>query len=347
MEVKNLIGLDQDELIAAVSSLGESSFRGRQLYIQLYRRKEFDFDRMTDLAALFRAKLRDRFRIRLPEIVDRRRSTDGSIKYLFGLEDGEAVEAVYIPERGRDTICISSQVGCRVGCRFCMTAQMGFRRNLDAGEIVGQVLSAIKDGTLEEKGFNVVFMGMGEPLHNYANVMKAFNLMTDPEGMGLSHRKITLSTSGIVPAIRKMALEEKSPSLALSLNAADDETRNRLMPVNREWNIAELLAACREFPPESRRRITIEYVLLKGINDSPADAEKLSRLLQGIPVKVNLIAYNPNPGLGFEAPEEETVLRFQGKLVSTGLSAFIRASRGSDVAAACGQLASGGLRKDV
>ena len=339
MEKMNLLGLDQDEMINRVSSLGESAFRGKQLYIQVYRRKQYDIEQMTDLAKSFRGKLLDYYEVRFPEIDDRRVSGDGAVKYLFRLRDGLAVESVYIPEEGRDTLCISSQVGCKVGCKFCMTSQRGFQRNLGPDEIVGQVLAVIREGALEEKGFNVVFMGMGEPLHNYGNVMKSFRLLTDPEGFGLSHRKITISTSGIVPAMRKMAEEDKLPSLAVSLNAADNETRNRIMPVNQEWDIEELLQACRDFPLESKRRITIEYVLLAGINDSLEDADKLARLLKGLQVKVNLIAYNPNPGLQFEPPRNDRVQSFREVLIGRGLSAFIRASRGSDVAAACGQLA--------
>jgi len=339
IEKANLLGLELDEIMETVLSLGESAFRGRQLYVQIYRRKQFDFDAMSDLAKDFRRRIRETFSIRLPEIEDRRNSSDGTIKYLFRLEDGEAIESVYIPEEGRDTLCISSQVGCRVGCRFCMTAGIGFRRNLGASEIVGQVMAVIRDGVVAEKGFNVVFMGMGEPLHNFENVMKVYRLLTDPDGIGLSHRKVTISTSGIVPVMNRLACGEKLPNLAVSLNAADNPTRDRIMPVNREWNIEALLEACRRFPQESRRRITIEYVLLGGTNDSLEDAEKLAALLKGMPVKVNLIAYNTNPGLPFAPPDREQVLRFKEVLTGRKLSVFIRSSRGADVAAACGQLA--------
>ena len=345
MEKTNLLGLDRNEMINRVSSLGESEFRGRQLYIQVYRRKQYDIEQMTDLAKSFRGKLLDYYEVRFPEIADRRVSSDGAVKYLFRLRDGLTVESVYIPEEGRDTLCISSQVGCKVGCTFCMTGQMGFKRNLGPDEIVGQVLAVVRDGALDEKGFNVVFMGMGEPLHNYGNVMKAFRLLSDPEGIGLSHRKITISTSGIVPVMRKMAEEEKLPNLAVSLNATDNETRNRIMPVNREWNIEELLQACRDFPLENKRRITIEYVLLGGINDSLEDADNLARLLRGMPVKVNLIAYNQNPGLPFESPGNDRVRQFQQILTGRGFSAFLRTSRGSDIAGACGQLAGANSRR--
>ena len=337
MEKINLLGLSQYEFEEKVTNLGEKAFRGRQLYAQVYRRKQFDIAGMTDLAKAFRERLSGEFEIRLPVIEEKKVSIDGTVKYLFRLDDGEGVEAVYIPEEGRDTLCISSQAGCRVGCRFCMTAQMGFRRNLEPGEITGQVLAVIRDGSLREKGFNIVFMGMGEPLHNYDNVMKAFRLLTDPDGIDLSYRKITVSTSGVVPMIRRLAGEERPPSLAVSLNAADDETRDRIMPINREWNIKELLEACREYSRGDRRRITIEYVLLDGINDSDEDAGKLAMLLRGIPVKVNLISYNSNPGLPFQAPGRNRILRFQEILMGRGLSAFIRPSRGSDVAAASWQ----------
>jgi len=318
---------------------GRPSFRGKQLYVQIYRRKEFVIDRMSDLAGSLRNKLKDGFQILLPKVFERQASADGAVKYLFRLEDGEMVESVYIPEEGRDTLCISSQVGCRAGCRFCMTARMGFRRDLVAGEIVGQVLAVIREGTLSDKGFNVVFMGMGEPLHNFENVMKAFRLLSDPDGIGLSARKITVSTSGIVPVMRHMASLEKLPSLAVSLNAADDQTRSLIMPNNDQWGIEELLQACRDFPLDSRRRITMEYVLLDGINDSIEDAERLASILRGLKVKVNLIAYNNNPGLPYRSPGKDRILAFQRRLAAEDLSAFIRASRGADVGAACGQLA--------
>jgi len=339
MGKKNLLGMDQVELVDLCAGLGEKPFRGNQLYVQIYRRKEFVIDRMSDLAGSLRNKLEAGFQVLLPKVFERQASGDGSVKYLFRLEDGEMVESVYIPEEGRDTLCISSQVGCRAGCRFCMTARMGFRRDLGAGEIVGQVLAVIREGTLSDKGFNVVFMGMGEPLHNFENVMKAFRLLSDPDGIGLSARKITVSTSGIVPVMRQMASLEKLPSLAVSLNAADDQTRSLIMPINDQWGIEELLHACREFPLDSRRRITMEYVLLDGINDSMEDAERLASILSGLRVKVNLIAYNNNPGLPYRSPGKDRILAFQRRLAAEDLSAFIRASRGSDVGAACGQLA--------
>lgn len=335
----NLLGMDQTELIQLAEKLGEKPFRGKQLYHQIYCRKEFDTESMTDLAKAFRLRLSTEFAVSLPRVSDKAHSEDGTIKFLLKLEDGAHIESVYIPESSRDTLCISSQVGCDVGCTFCMTAQMGFKRNLTAGEILGQVLRVIHDGHLEQNGFNIVFMGMGEPLYNYKNVMKAFRIMTDSEGMNLSYRGITLSTSGVVPVLRRMANEERLPNLAISLNATTSEIRNRVMPINRKWDLEELLEVCREFPIEPRRRITIEYVLLQGETDSDEDACRLAQLLRGIPAKVNLIPYNPNPGLPHRRPDRDQVDRFQEILDSKNIPNFVRKTRGDDVAAACGQLA--------
>ncbi len=339
MKSCNLLGLDQNELSLLAESLGEKPYRGKQLYIQLYRRKASHLDEMTDLSKSFRQRLGEYWSVSLPSIRLRTDSADGTSKFLFELEDGRHVESVYIPEEGRDTLCISSQVGCAVGCTFCMTAQMGFNRNLRAGEIVGQVLRVIREGLLSQTGFNIVFMGMGEPLYNYQNVMKAFRLLTDSEGMDLSHRKITVSTSGVVPVLERMAGEPRLPNLAISLNASDESTRSRLMPINRKWSMKELLAALRQFPLEPRRRITIEYVLLADETDREDDALRLVELLRGLRVKVNLIPYNPNPGLPHRRPRPDRVERFAEVLSSHHVAAFVRRTRGGDVAAACGQLA--------
>lgn len=335
----NLVGMDRAELELVAQRLGEASFRGRQLFIQMYRRKIFDPGAMTDLSKTFRERLMSEYRIALPEILAIHRSQDGSVKFLFGLEDGENIEAVYIPDDDRATLCISSQVGCAVGCAFCMTARMGFRRNLNSGEIVGQVLRVIREGCLAPQGFNIVFMGMGEPLYNYRNVMKAFRLLIDADGMDLSYRKITLSTSGVVPVLRRMREENVLPNLAISLNAASDEVRSRIMPINEKWSLGELMDALAAFPLEPRRRITIEYVLLAGENDSPQDAEQLAALLRGLRVKVNLIPYNENPGLPYRAPDQAGVERFQEVLRRHGIGVYLRKRRGADIAAACGQLA--------
>lgn len=339
MKSRNLLGLDQSELTLIAESLNEKPFRGRQLYVQLYRRKAVDLEEMTDLSKSFRAKLGAAWTVRLPEVRRRTDSADGTVKFLFELADGQHVESVYIPEESRDTLCISSQVGCAVGCTFCMTAQMGFRRNLRPGEIVGQVLRVIREGLLAGTGFNIVFMGMGEPLYNYRNVMKAFHLLTDSGGMDLSYRKITVSTSGVVRVLERMAEEPLLPNLAISLNASDDDTRNRVMPINRKWSMAELLAVLRKFPLEPRRRITIEYVLLADETDRREDALRLVKLLRGLRVKVNLIPYNPNPGLGHRRPLPDRIAQFAGILSSHHIAAFVRRTRGDDVAAACGQLA--------
>lgn len=339
MKSKNLLGLSREEIIQVATSLGAQPFRGKQLYQQIYRRKQTDIHQMTDLAKNFRSRLLVEASIRLPEIARFVSSGDGTVKFVFRLEDGKLIESVFLPEEKRDTICISSQVGCAVGCTFCMTAVMGFRRNLSPAEIVGQVLAVIKAGYLREKGFNVVFMGMGEPLYNYKNVLKAFRLMVDPGGMDLSHRKITVSTSGVVPVLKKMYRESKLPNLAISLNAVSDETRTQIMPINERWGLSELMETCRQFPLEPRRRITFEYILLKGENDSENQAHGLARLLRGLPAKVNLIPYNPNPGLPHQRPNSRTVEKFRGWLEDLGIAAFVRKTRGVEIAAACGQLA--------
>jgi 23S rRNA (adenine2503-C2)-methyltransferase len=339
MKSKNLLGLNQEELIQFAVSLGEKPFRGKQLYQQIYRRKQFDVNNMTDLAKGFRSLLEATSNVRLPKVVKRVSSSDDTVKFLFELEDGQLIEAVFIPEESRSTVCISSQVGCDVGCTFCLTAKMGFRRNLRVGEIVGQILAIQEEGYLQRNGFNVVFMGMGEPLYNYKNVLEAVGLMTDLGGMDLSHRRITISTSGVVPILKKMSHESRLPNLAISLNAVTDEVRDRIMPINRRWGLRELLDTCRDFPLEPRRRITFEYVLLKGETDSEEDALQLARLLQGLPAKVNLIPYNPNPGLAHERPEPGVVERFKELLAAQRISSFIRKTRGDDIAAACGQLA--------
>lgn len=339
MKIANLIGLDRVELERLAESFAEKPFRGNQLYTQIYRRKAFDFDAMTDLAKSFRHRLAEETRIGLPEVQGRSISEDGTVKLLLRLDDGSFIETVHIPEEKRDTLCISSQVGCDVGCTFCLTARMGFKRNLRAGEIVGQVLLMIREGLVRDGGFNIVFMGMGEPLYNYRNVMKAFRLLTDPDGMNLSYRKITVSTSGVVPVLRRMAGESMLPNLAISLNATTDEVRDRIMPINRRWPLGELLEACRRLPLEPRRRITIEYVLLAGENDSDEDARRLVGLLRGLPVKVNLIPYNPNPGLDHRRPSATRVARFQEILSAAYVANFVRKTRGDDVSAACGQLA--------
>jgi len=327
------------ELLQLVESIGEKPFRAKQLYHEIYRRSQLDFQDMTELSKAFRQRLADEFTLTLPEICRRSAAQDGTVKYLFRLEDNKFVEAVFIPEEDRDTLCISSQVGCNIGCKFCMTAQMGLDRNLKVPEILGQVMAVARERNLQRGSFSIVFMGMGEPLQNYKNVMKAFRLMVDPLGMTMSHRKVTVSTSGVVPALRKMHHEKIFPNIAISLNATSNTLRDDLMPLNQKWNLEELMQACREFPIEPRRRIMFEYVMLAGVNDSDADAHALLRLFCGFRPKVNLIPYNPNPGLPFRRPSEERVAQFRDILVNEGVTVFMRKTRGDDIAAACGQLA--------
>jgi 23S rRNA (adenine2503-C2)-methyltransferase len=275
----------------------------------------------------------------LPELVAEFHSSDGTRRYLLGLEDRRTVETVQMPEEGRDTICISSQVGCPVNCQFCLTAQMGLERNLTAGEIVGQVLFVMQTHKLstETGRINIVMMGMGEPLLNLANVIKATRLLTDPKGIGLSPRRITLSTAGIIPKIIELGREPIRPKLAISLNASTEEQRRELMPITRKYSLKDLLAACKAYPLRTWEKLTFEYVLLKGVNDTDADARRVVKLLAHLDAKVNLIALNPGPGIQFETPDVEQVLSFQ-TIVRRSMPCFVRKPRGRDIFAACGQL---------
>ncbi|MBP1598593.1 MAG: rlmN [Acidobacteria bacterium] len=338
-ESYNLTGATLAEIEALAAEFGEPRYRARQIYSGLYRRRLRDWDSFTDLARPLREKLRGRFTISYPETVRVFVSSDGTRRYLFQVEGGQRIESVFIPEDRRDTLCISTQAGCAVECLFCVTGKLPMRRNLTAGEIVGQVLALQEDRGADSKRLNIVIMGMGEPLLNYDNVMKALRLMTDPLGLSLSTRRITLSTSGIVPGLQRLAQEDLVPNLAISLNATTDEVRDRLIPINRKWNIASLLDACRRFPLEPRRRITFEYVLIEGLNDAPEDARRLVKLLKGLKKKVNLIPLNPDPWVPLKAPSEERVLAFQKILHENHLTAYIRRPRGNDVSAACGMLA--------
>jgi 23S rRNA (adenine2503-C2)-methyltransferase len=346
----DLLGRSAEDLGAWMAKLGEPAYRGAQLYHALYAERRFDFSSMSNLPALLRASLARQARIALPEIARRYRSADGSVRYLLSL-DGKAdpassrplpatrVEAVFMPSEGRQTICISTQAGCAVDCHFCLTAQLGLIRNLTAGEIIGQVLVALEDhrGSLAART-NVVLMGQGEPLLNYDPVLAAVRIMLDPKGMALAPRHVTLSTSGIVPGIERLAGENIRPNLAISLNAASDEQRSAIMPINRKYPLETLFEACRRYPLGPRGYLTFEYVLLGGFNDSLQDARRVVRLLSGIPAKVNLIPWNPGE-LPYRAPEPARIEAFRGVLVEKGLFAFVRYSRGRDIAAACGQLA--------
>lgn len=336
---KELIGLSGREMERLMVALGGPPYRGRQLFRAVYGQRQRDFQGITPFPSALRAALDSEFQITLPGIERQFASQDGTRRYLFRLGDGREVEAVRMPEAGRNTICVSTQVGCPVDCKFCLTGMMGFTRNLTAGEIVGQAMRVMEEAR-SSRGprWNLVFMGMGEPLFNFPEVIAAVRILTDPDGMAFPWMRLTLSTAGVVPGIDRLGREAVRPKLAVSLNAATDELRTRIMPINRKWPLRELLRACREFPLRPREKLTFEYVLLEGVNDSIADARQVARAIQGIRVKVNLIGLNPGPDLPFRTPSDETVLRFQQTLIQKGIPAFIRKPRGRDIYAACGQL---------
>jgi 23S rRNA (adenine2503-C2)-methyltransferase len=333
-----LLGMELAEL---QQLLGERwpPYRARQIYHALYRRPVREVEEISTLPAALRRELARHYRVGWPELVQRFDSSDGTRRFLLRLADGRTIEAVHMPEPTRHTFCISTQVGCPAGCTFCLTALMGLERNLTAGEIVGQVLLLAADGGLEpgRDRINIVMMGMGEPLLNLPNVLKATRLLADPEGVGISPRRITLSTVGITPKIVELGQAEVRPKLAVSLNASSQQQRLRLMPVAKKYPLDELLEVCRSYPLRSWERLTFEYVLLKDVNDSEADARAVLRLLAGLKCKVNLIALNPGPGIPFETPEPERVLAFQ-RILRRSLPCFIRKPRGRDIFAACGQL---------
>jgi len=339
-----LLGKSAEELRAFFASLGEPSYRGAQVYRALYVERRFDFAAMTNVPAELRVSLAKQARVTLPRVARRFCSIDGSIRYLFSIggenEKAAQIEAVFMPKQGRQTICISTQAGCAVDCHFCLTAQLGLIRNLTAGEIVGQVLVALEENREQlTPQTNVVLMGQGEPLLNYDATLAAVRILLDPKGVALAPRHVTLSTSGIVPGIERLGQEKIRPNLAISLNASSDEQRDALMPINRKYPLAVLLDACRRYPLRPREHFTIEYVLLGGVNDSPEDARRVVRLLAHIRAKVNLIPWNPG-NLPYRAPTAERIEEFKTILIEKGVPAFVRYSRGQDVFAACGQLAS-------
>lgn len=339
----NLLGLTRPELETFVEGLGSKPFRARQLMGWIYKRGVGDFGQMTDLGRDFRERLADCAAVRVPEIVTSQRSADGTCKWLLRADAAQAFEAVFIPEPGRGTLCISSQVGCALDCAFCSTAQQGFNRNLSAAEIVGQVWLAKRELGFTAGGerivTNVVLMGMGEPLANFRNVLPAVRILMDDLGFDLSRRRVTLSTSGLVPQIYRLA-QETNVALAVSLHAPDDELRNELVPINRRHPIAELLEACWHYIDEQNgRSITFEYVMLDGVNDSPAQARALAKLLKGHPAKVNLIPFNPFPGTRYRRSSAQAIQAFRDVLIRQGVLATVRRTRGDDIDAACGQLA--------
>jgi 23S rRNA (adenine2503-C2)-methyltransferase len=357
-----LLGLTLRELTEFAEESGQPSYRGRQLFEALYRQRVGSADQISTLPQEFRQSLgRPGLSLGVPAIEKKFVSSDGTVRYLIGFADGQSVETVWMPEGdggeagdgseagnevegaavrawGRATICVSSQVGCAVDCQFCLTALLGVKRNLTAGEIVGQVCAVLNDQTVSppQDRVNVVFMGMGEPFLNYENFMRAVCLLV--EGVGIPESRMTVSTAGIVPRIYDLGAEPVRPKLAISLNAPNDELRSRLMPINRKWNLEKLVAAARDFPLRNREKLTFEYVLLDGVNDSAQNARELGELIRGVRAKVNLIALNPGPGIAFETPALDRVTQFQKILIAAGVPAFIRRPRGRDIYAACGQL---------
>src|SRR5208282_1543303 len=357
-----LLGLSLRELTDFVEEAGQPSYRGRQLFEALYRQRFDSAEQISTLPQEFRQSLGQRgLSLGVPTIEKKFVSSDGTVRYLIGFADGQSVETVWMPEGDsgeagdgseagneiengvgrtwdRATICVSSQVGCAVDCQFCLTALLGVKRNLTAGEIVGQVCAVLKDQKVSppEDRINLVFMGMGEPFLNYDNFIRASRLLV--ECVGIAERRMTVSTAGIVPRIRDFGAETIRPKLAISLNASNDALRTRLMPLNKKWNLEMLLAAARDFPLRTREWITFEYVLLGGVNDEPENAKEVAELLRGLRCKVNLIALNPGPRIDFTTPSEQRVAAFQQILRGAGIPAFVRRPRGRDIYAACGQL---------
>ncbi|MGH8496750.1 MAG: 23S rRNA (adenine(2503)-C(2))-methyltransferase RlmN [Gammaproteobacteria bacterium] len=339
----NLIGMPRAPLEAFFAQLGEKPFRARQVMSWIYGRGRDGFADMTDLSRLLRGRLADGACIRAPEILSAQASADGTRKWLLRMDEAQGIETVFIPEPSRGTLCISSQVGCALDCAFCATGQQGFNRNLTSAEIVGQIwlatreLGAAPDGS--RRITNVVFMGMGEPLANYRNIVPAIGVMLDEHGYGLSRRRVTVSTSGLVPQMYRLA-DECNVALAVSLHAPDDELRNELVPINRRHPIAELLDACWYYASRRHNReITFEYVMLDGVNDTPEHARRLARLLRDRPAKVNLIPFNAFPGTGFRRSPDAAIERFRDVLMAQGIMTITRRTRGDDIDAACGQLA--------
>jgi 23S rRNA (adenine2503-C2)-methyltransferase len=338
-----LLGLTAQELVELMTAIGEKPYRARQLYDAIYRRRISSLDQVTELPRSVRGVLAEQATVTESRIASVFISRDGTRRFLLRLGDGREVEAVFMPERHRDTICISSQVGCPLACDFCMTGVLGLARNMMAGEILSQVALALNEvygaGVDLPHGTNIVIMGMGEPLLNYDEVMKAIRLMADAQGLDIAVRRITLSTAGIVPRIYDLAKESIRPRLAISLTAPNEGLRSRLFPINRKYPLDELMEACRRYPLGERERLTFEYVMLKDVNDSDLEARELIRLLNRIRAKVNLIPHNPAPELPYLSSDNDRIHQFQSILVGSGLPAFIRRPRGLDISAACGQLA--------
>lgn len=346
---KQLLGLNLQELTALATEREAPAYRGKQLFSAIYAERVADLQLILPLPQAWRRQLALEYEVGRPRVSQKFESRDGTIRYLLELHDGELVETVWMPEGDdgedagtagveRATVCVSSQVGCAVNCQFCMTALLGLKRNLSAGEIVGQVLAVLEDRGIDPhtRRINLVFMGMGEPFLNYENFMKAVRLLI--EGVGMAAARMTVSTAGIVPRIADFGREAVRPRLAISLNASNDADRDRLMPLNRKWKLEALMGAARAFPLRGRERITFEYVLLAGVNDADQNAREVVALLAGVNAKVNLIALNPGPEIPFGTPDAERIARFQALLIRSGIPAFVRRPRGRDIYAACGQL---------
>jgi 23S rRNA (adenine2503-C2)-methyltransferase len=334
-DLKNLSPSELEEFIA---SFGKERYRSIQILRWLYQKGVQTIDEMTNLSKKFREELSQISSISTLHPLKVEKAKDGTKKFLFQLEDGNRIESVLIPDKKRLTLCLSTQVGCALGCQFCLTARNGFKRDLAVSEILNQILSVRETLTDQTSITNVVLMGMGEPLANYRNTLKAIELMVHPDAFKFSSRRVTLSTAGLLPELERLSKEKIPFRLAISLNATDEESRSRLMPINRRYPLKKVLEACRNFPLRPRERITFEYVLVEGVNDSLQDAKRLLKLLKGIPSKINLIPLNEAPGIPFEKPPEEKIVLFQEILMQGGLTAIVRKSKGAEISAACGQL---------
>ena len=334
----NLFGMDREALARLAGEVGEPAYRARQIYSWLYRRRVKSLDEMTDLSRAFRDKLAAGHDLRWPEVAERSRSHDGTVKYLFRLDDGATIESVYIPEERRRTICISTQAGCPLRCGFCLTGIAGYKRNLKPWEILGQVAVVMSEAPVEQKAWNIVVMGMGEPLLNYEATVHALRILMDPEGFAVAPKKLTLSTVGILPALEKLMAEPVRPNLAISLHAPNARLRAELMPIEQKYPLEDVIAAAQRYPIPRGGMVTYEYVLLGGVNDRPAHARELVKLLRGSRAKVNLIPLNPAPDIPFAPPAPQAVDEFAGILAAAHVTVSVRRPRGQDILAACGQL---------
>jgi 23S rRNA (adenine2503-C2)-methyltransferase len=340
----DLANLERVALETALDARGHQRFHARQIFRWIYKHGVTDIDAMTDLSRDLRATLAKEFSLGTPALAQRETSVDGTEKFLLRLADGTHIESVFIPDTPAMTFCVSTQVGCAMACAFCLTGKMGLVRNLTAGEIAGQVRVLAGALNLRDKKFNIVLMGMGEPLHNYDETMRALRILADEHGFDMSARRITLSSVGLLPALERLATEDVMPNLAISLHAPTDLQRGELVPINKKYGIAEIIDACKRFPLKKRGRITFEYVMLAGVNDRPDDARKLAKLLAGVKSKVNLIPLNAAAGIPFDRPSDEAIDRFAKILAERGVTVSVRKSRGRDIRAACGQLIVEGQR---